>query len=97
VLLSRVRQIEDVVILRLPEKKCFEGGPPEFLTSEYARLMCLEQETLLMLDKQLAAVQLHDIRAQVTQPLLNEMRNTGETRKRQDIQSSSLPKRRRAT
>ncbi|CAE8600470.1 unnamed protein product [Polarella glacialis] len=97
VLLSRVRQIEDVVILRLPEKKCFEGGPPEFLTSEYARLMCLEQETLLMLDKQLAAVQLHDIRAQVTQPLLNEMRNTVETRKRQDIQSSSLPKRRRAT
>ncbi|CAE8654839.1 unnamed protein product [Polarella glacialis] len=96
VLLSRVRQIEDVVILRLPEKKCFEGGPPEFLTSEYARL-CLEQETLLMLDKQLAAVQLHDIRAQVTQPLLNEMRNTVETRKRQDIQSSSLPKRRRAT
>ncbi|CAE8630379.1 unnamed protein product [Polarella glacialis] len=96
VLLSRVRQIEDVVILRLPEK-CFEGGPPEFLTSEYARLMCLEQETLLMLDKQLAAVQLHDIRAQVTQPLLNEMRNTVETRKRQDIQSSSLPKRRRAT
>ncbi|CAE8698886.1 unnamed protein product [Polarella glacialis] len=97
VLLSRVRQIEDVVILRLPEKKCFEGGPPEFLTSEYACLMCLEQETLLMLDKQLAAVQLHDIRAQVTQPLLNEMRNTVETRKRQDIQSSSLPKRRRAT
>ncbi|CAE8682195.1 unnamed protein product [Polarella glacialis] len=97
VLLSRVRQIEDVVILRLPEKKCFEGGPPEFLTSEYARLMCLEQETLLMLDKQLAAVQLHDIRAQVTQPLLIEMRNTVETRKRQDIQSSSLPKRRRAT
>ena len=49
VLLSRAPSLEDTICLDLPERTCFEGGPPAFLKAEMQRLRALEITTLRQL------------------------------------------------
>lgn len=70
VLLSRAPSLNDLVCLRLPERRAFEGGPPAYLQQELQRLLHAECATLRQLDAILLEWGLHEARAMVTAPLL---------------------------
>ena len=78
VLLSRCETAEQLLIVRLPPRQSFEGGPPQYLKTEFERLHLLEHRTLQELDAKLMSFGAHDAREYVTQPLLlNRNQQTG--------------------
>lgn len=70
VLLSRVRQFDDLLVLWLPDRAALDGGPPQDLVTESARLATLQQRTILDADRHLASLGLHALRSRVVEPLL---------------------------
>ena len=64
VLLSRPPALNDIVCLRLPERRALDGGPPTYLQQELQRLA--ECATLQRLDSILLEWGLHEARATVT-------------------------------
>ena len=70
VLLSRATTLDNMLIYRLSKREHFEGGPPPHLLQEMARLRKLEEATIKTLDGKLKSLGLHNLRADVTQILI---------------------------
>ena len=70
VMLSRVEDLGNLIIIRLPDRACFDGGPPTYLHAEYERLRGIESKTIRKLDAFLEQGGCVEARAAVTQPLL---------------------------
>eukprot|EP00435_Cladocopium_sp_Y103_P038944 s2393_g10.t1 len=70
VLLSRVRSMDDLLLLRMPDYAALNRPRPEYLQKAYATFQAHEQATLQQLDRYLAQRHLDHLRDLVTQPLL---------------------------
>ena len=70
VLFSRLRQLDDLILLRPPPRDLLQGGPPDNLRTELHRLQVLEKHTLQRLDQALQQHLFPTLRDLVTVPLL---------------------------
>ena len=64
-LLSRTPSLECTVLLALPPRDAFDGGPPAFLRQEMTRLRALEAQTLRRLHADLLKWGLPDAAAAI--------------------------------
>ena len=63
-----------MVLIRLPPRGNFLGGPPAYLQAEYARLRVLEKQTLEALHRALGNCGFVEAQQLVTAPLLHNQR-----------------------
>ena len=73
VLLSRVSSLDHMLLLRLPDRRFLEGGPPKHLAAWYEHYRTMEIGTLRRLDDKLARANKQSMRALVSEPLLRTL------------------------
>lgn len=66
VLLSRVPQFEDVLLLRLPDRAALARARPQYLQDAYQQFLDKEGVTLSQIDSILRLQNFHDLRESVT-------------------------------
>lgn len=71
VLLSRVRSLDDLLIIRMPDPAALSRPRPEFLRQAYAGFQQRQKATLQQLDNHLHSLNLESLRQRVTSPLLS--------------------------
>lgn len=66
VLLSRVPQLEDVLLLRLPDRAALARARPQYLQDAYQQFLAKERVTLSQIDSILQLQNFHAVRESVT-------------------------------
>ena len=69
-LLSRVRDFDDVLLLRLPDRAALSRARPQYLQDAYQEFLAKEKATLAQLDSILRRQNFQTLRDSVTVPLL---------------------------
>lgn len=71
VLLSRVPQFDDILLLRLPERAILARARPQYLQNAYQQFLAKEKRTLRTLDAILQQRNFDGLRQSITVPLLH--------------------------
>eukprot|EP00435_Cladocopium_sp_Y103_P046459 s3073_g13.t1 len=95
VLFSRLRRLDDLILLRPPQRDFLHGGPPDHLQTELRRLRVVEQDTLQRLDRALQHHMFPTLRTLVTAPLLASLRDLPVSEPRPSPLPPLLPRKRR--